>query len=359
MARETADLVIVGGGPTGLSAAREAAQGGLHVVVLERESEAGGAPRYCGHHGFGMWDFGRVWTGPQYAERLRSAVNGIDLRCGHAVTTLASCGFVEVSGDRGSYTIEARRVLIATGVYEKPSAARLVSGGRPFGILTTGALQRFVYMENRLPCQAPIVVGSELIAYSTILTLRHMGAKPVAFLESGSHPSSVLASCVSRLMFGIPTYKGVRIVAVEGNSTVTGVTVENGGQVQTLPCDGLVFSGDWIPEATLFRASHIGVDPVTKGPAVDAYYRTRDPRVFAAGNVLRSARSSGSCAVEGRNAARAILADFQGRLPSVKPNGIKEEIKVSTLDRGRQNEKFCFDWPMAERGSVGAFPAPI
>jgi len=357
MARETADLVIVGGGPTGLSAAREAAKGGLQVVVLERESEAGGAPRYCGHHGFGMWDFGRVWTGPQYAQRLRSAVNGIDLRCGHAVTTLASRGFVEVSGNRGPYTIEARRVLMATGVYEKPSAARLISGGRPFGLLTTGALQRFVYLENRLPCRAPIVVGSELIAYSTILTLRHMGAKPVAFLECGDHASSALASRVSRLVFGIRTHKGARIVAVEGGSAVTGVTVEIQGHVRTLPCDGLVFTGDWVPEATLFRASHIGVDPVTKGPTVDAYYRTRDPHVFAAGNVLRSARSSGSCAVEGRNAARAILADFQGRLPSVKPHGIEEEVGVWKLRRRGENEKFCFAAPMAEHGPAGMFPA--
>jgi len=357
MAREAVDLVIVGGGPTGLSAAREAAKGGLHVVVLERESEAGGAPRYCGHYGFGMWDFGRIWTGPQYAQRLRSAINGIDLRCGHAVTALASRGFVEVSGNRGPYTIEARRVLIATGVYEKPSAARLISGGRPFGILTTGALQRFVYLEHRLPCRAPIVVGSELIAYSTILTLRHMGAKPMAFLECGHAPSAAMASRVSRLVFGIPTHKGVRIVAIEGGSTVTGVKIEHEGKVRTLPCDGVVFSGEWVPEATLFRASHIGVDPLTKGPAVDGHYRTRDPHVFAAGNVLRSARSSGSCAVEGRNAARAILADFQGRLPLVKPHGIEEEVRVWKLRRRGENEKLCVGSPMAERGSVGMSPA--
>ncbi len=51
---ESHDVIIVGGGPTGLSAARRLADLGIRdVVVLEREAEAGGIPRHCGHLGFG------------------------------------------------------------------------------------------------------------------------------------------------------------------------------------------------------------------------------------------------------------------------------------------------------------------
>src|SRR5579863_1127108 len=99
MPDEKATLVIIGGGPTGLSAAREAAKDGLEkVILLEREGQAGGAPRHCGHLGFGLRDFGRVWTGPHYAEHLRGLMNGLDLRCNHAVTALGAGGLVEVSG---------------------------------------------------------------------------------------------------------------------------------------------------------------------------------------------------------------------------------------------------------------------
>jgi NADPH-dependent 2,4-dienoyl-CoA reductase/sulfur reductase-like enzyme len=318
MSREPMDLVVVGGGPAGLSAARVAAKCGLRVVVLEREAEAGGVPRFCGHPGFGMRDFGRVWTGMHYAHRLRCSVEGLDTRCGHAVTALSPGGVVEVSGTNGPYTIEARRVLMATGTYEKTCAARLISGSRPFGILTTGALQRFVYLHAQLPCKSPIVVGTEIIAYSTILTLRHFGAKPVALIDSARRPSSRLAGAAARFVFGIPTLTSVRIAAIEGDIKVEGVTIEGRDGVRTLPCDGVIFSGDWVPDAMLARSSHVGIDPVTKGPAVDACYRTSDPLVFAAGNVLGPARSSGSCALEGRNAARAILADIQGRLPLSK-----------------------------------------
>ena len=114
----------------------------------------------------------------------------MDVRCGHPVTALGKGGMVEISGTNGPHAIKERRVLIATGVYEKPYAARLISGTRPFGILTTGALQRFAYRHKQLPCRSPIVVGSEQIAYSTILTLRQFGVRPVAFSESARRCSS-------------------------------------------------------------------------------------------------------------------------------------------------------------------------
>src|SRR5262245_49703003 len=68
------DVVIIGGGPAGLSAAIELRQLGVaSVVIIEREPVAGGIPRHCGHSPFGMREFTRVLTGPAYAARLVSA----------------------------------------------------------------------------------------------------------------------------------------------------------------------------------------------------------------------------------------------------------------------------------------------
>ena len=320
MLRERAALVIIGGGPTGLSAAREAAKRGLkEIIILEREAEAGGAPRHCGHLGFGLQDFGHMWTGPRYANHLRSLMAGFDLRCSHAVTGLAAGGLIEVSGPQGSYSIQAQRVLLATGIYEKTCAARLVTGARPFGILTTGALQRFVYLQGRIPFRTPVVVGTEIVAYSTILTLRRFGARPVAFIEvSNRLQTSVFVPLGARLMFGVPSLTEVRVVSIDGEEKVEAVTIEDKNGLRTLPCDGVVFSGDWVPETTLVRSSHIAIDRATQGPAIDTRYRTQDPLVFAAGNVLRSARSASSCALEGRAAARFIVADLERRLRTLE-----------------------------------------
>ena len=64
---ENCDVAIIGSGPSGLAAATLLKQSGIQqVVVLERESEAGGIPRHCGHPPFGIREFKRVLTGPKY-----------------------------------------------------------------------------------------------------------------------------------------------------------------------------------------------------------------------------------------------------------------------------------------------------
>jgi cation diffusion facilitator CzcD-associated flavoprotein CzcO len=66
------DVLILGGGPAGLSCARALRALGVHnIVLLERENALGGIPRHCGHLGFGLREFGRLYSGPDYAKRLR------------------------------------------------------------------------------------------------------------------------------------------------------------------------------------------------------------------------------------------------------------------------------------------------
>ncbi|MGB4909954.1 MAG: FAD-dependent oxidoreductase, partial [Tabrizicola sp.] len=61
------EVLVVGGGPAGLAAATDLARAGRRVTVLEREAEAGGIPRHCGHYPFGMREFHRLLRGPDYA----------------------------------------------------------------------------------------------------------------------------------------------------------------------------------------------------------------------------------------------------------------------------------------------------
>ena len=78
---EEHDVVIIGAGPAGLAAAIRLRELGINdVVVLEREVEAGGIPRHCGHFGFGWESHRRLMTGPNYSARLRAAAKQIDIR---------------------------------------------------------------------------------------------------------------------------------------------------------------------------------------------------------------------------------------------------------------------------------------
>ena len=82
-------VAIIGGGPSGLALAGELARGGIDdVVLLEREVNAGGIPRHCGHSPFGMREFHRILSGSEYARRLaeRTRQRGARLRTATTVT---------------------------------------------------------------------------------------------------------------------------------------------------------------------------------------------------------------------------------------------------------------------------------
>lgn len=109
---ENIDVAIIGGGPSGLSAAITLRKLGVGtVVVLEREPEAGGIPRHCGHPPFGLREYGRVYTGPAYARKnVTQAVKaGVDIRVKHSVTQMGQGGRLEVVSPQGAWWVATAR----------------------------------------------------------------------------------------------------------------------------------------------------------------------------------------------------------------------------------------------------------
>ena len=69
------DLVIIGGGPAGMSAAVSAYESGVKdILILEREHSLGGILKQCIHNGFGLHKFGEELTGPEYAYKYEKLV---------------------------------------------------------------------------------------------------------------------------------------------------------------------------------------------------------------------------------------------------------------------------------------------
>ncbi|WMS44712.1 FAD/NAD(P)-binding oxidoreductase [Acuticoccus sp. MNP-M23] len=316
-----ADLVIVGGGPAGLAAAIEARKAGLSVAVLEREPTAGGIPRHCNHPPYGVREFGRLMKGPTYARRLvaEAAAAGADIRTGVTVLALHSGPRLTVTDNCGARDITARRVLLATGVRETSRAGRLLGGTKPGGILNTGALQGLVTLDGLVPFQRPVILGTELVSFSAILTLRHAGVRPVAMLEPASTPTARWPSAMLPRLLRIPLHLGTDIVAIEGEQRVTGVRVRGPGGERTIPADGVVLTGRFRPETALMKPSHLALDAGSGGPVVDQYGRCSDPDYFAAGNVLRPVETAGWSFREGAAAGRAVAADLAGDLPAAAP----------------------------------------
>jgi NADPH-dependent 2,4-dienoyl-CoA reductase/sulfur reductase-like enzyme len=317
------DAVIVGGGPAGLSAARRLLGTGVRdVVVLERESEAGGIPRHCGHGGFGIGQYLSLpMSGPDYARRLAESAVGADIRVNTTVTAIEPGGRVHtVHPADGARVIEGRCVLLATGIRETPRSARLVTGARPLGVTTTGALQQMVYLKDIRPFSRAVIVGTELVSFSALLTARHGGIKTAAMIEEGERITARKpGDWIARTLFGVPVLTGTKLVAIRGSAKVEAVEIERNGKRETIACDGVIFTGRFTPETALLKTGHIALDPGSGGPVIDQFFRTSDSQVFAAGNLLRPVETAGMCWAEGRIAAANIAAALAGGLPPALP----------------------------------------
>lgn len=302
----TARVAIVGGGPSGLRAARELAPAvSGDVVVLEREREAGGFPRHCDHTGFGVRDEHRLLTGRQYARRIVRAAEeaGALVRTGAVVTGWSADGGVEVTTPQGLWSVRAEAVVLATGAYERPRAARLIPGDRPAGVYTTGLLRGALHRDVG---RRAVVVGSGPVALPAIRVLRRAGYRVVLVTDREDR-----VACAP----GSPVWTSSRVSRVVGGERVRAVEVESGGHRQVIACETVVFTGDQVPNSELFDAAGLDLDPGTRGPVVDTAWRTERPGAFAAGTVVHPAGGAALAARGGVQVARSVLDHLAGRGP--------------------------------------------
>ncbi|MER7912692.1 FAD-dependent oxidoreductase [Streptomyces sp. NPDC096068] len=307
----TVDVLVVGAGPAGLAAAaRLAAAGAGRVEVLEREPEAGGAPRHCVRPGFGADARGRPLDGPGYARRaVREALRaGATVRTGVSATGWAGPLALDVTSPAGLERIAARAVLLATGARERPRSARLVPGTRPAGVLTTGELQRTVALfgaRREHVGRRAVVVGGEPVARGAVRTLRSAGVEVAAVVTE--------LPCVPVGFGAVPVLTGTVVTELLGRGRATGVAVRGrDGRASVLRCDTVVLTGDWIPDHELARARGLPLAPGTRGPVTDGAFRTAAPGVFAAGGLLHGGEPAPVAATEGRAAADAVLDHLHG-----------------------------------------------
>jgi thioredoxin reductase len=312
------DIAVIGGGPAGISACLELSKSSnLKVGLFEKEPELGGIPRSCHNIFFGMRDLRRMMSGPKYARRLTSMLQktAVEIYRESTVDKVVpgnnnELHQVHVVSPSGFRLYKCRSILLTTGCFEISRAARMIPGKRPAGIYTTGALQEMVNVRNHKVGNCAVIIGSEHVALSSILTLKRKGISIVGLVEEDLKLNTFpLIARAMAFIYRVPIYKGTTVASILDHHRVKEVTmfIEERKQFTKLKCDTVIITGKFRPYSSLIDFTPIKMDPNSYGPMIDSDYMTSVPNIFAAGNILRGADMHDICALEGKRAAKNIL----------------------------------------------------
>lgn len=293
------DLVIIGGGPAGMSAAIAAVDGGIRdILVIERDAHLGGILQQCIHNGFGLHKFGQELTGPEYAWKYQQKLHslGIEYKLNTMVLDLSEDKVITATNSEdGIFQIQAKAIILAMGCRERAKGALNIAGSRPAGIYSAGTAQKFVNMKGFLPGKNVVILGSGDIGLIMARRMTLEGAKVHAVCELMPY-SGGLARNIQQCLndFDIPLKLSHTVVEIHGKERLEGVTVarvdENRKPMaetrEYIPCDTLLLSVGLIPENELSKAAHVDISPITNGAVVDQDRQTSVSGIFACGNVL-------------------------------------------------------------------------
>jgi NADPH-dependent 2,4-dienoyl-CoA reductase/sulfur reductase-like enzyme len=330
------DVVVVGAGPGGLTAAAAAAEAGLRVVLLDERATPGGQyfkPRARGDGGpppdaqFAAGD----------ALRARVASAGVIAAAGTEVWGAFAPDDIATIGPHGRRRLRPRALVLAPGAYERGLP---VPGWTLPGVMTTGAAQTLWRSYGTPPGRRVLVAGNGPLNMQVAAELRRAGTTVVALAELGTPTAPRRAGPLARMALAdpglvaqgaryratlargrVPVHFGATVVALEGEDRVRAAVLARvdahgdpvRGSERRFEVDAVCLGFGFHPSTEIARAlgaAHVaGSDGLET--VVDGHGRTSLPGVWVVGDGARIggarlAQAAGELA--GRDVARSLGA---------------------------------------------------
>lgn len=340
---ERYDMIVVGAGPAGLSAAIEAAKQGLKPIVFDENARPGGQLFKQIHKFFGSKEHKAKIRGFKIGEELLAEAEqyGVEVVLNATVVGLYPEKEITVKVGDEIRHYKGDAVLVATGASENMVNFK---GWTLPGVIGAGAAQTMMNLHHIKPGNRVLMLGSGNVGLVVSFQLLQSGCEVVALADAAPRVGGYGVHAAKVARCGVPFYLSHTIVEVEGEDHVTGVVIgEVGPDWKVIPGTEKHFDVDTVclavglsPMSQLLKQAGCEMADTKGGyvPVCDEDGLTSVPGIFAAGDVSGIEEAS-SAMIEGRMSGAAIAAYLGYMTEESKDARVKElEGQLDTLRQG-------------------------
>ncbi|MBO5459723.1 MAG: FAD-dependent oxidoreductase [Lachnospira sp.] len=309
------DLIIVGAGPSGLSAAIEAARRGLKVVVFDENEKPGGQLFKQIHKFFGSKEHKAKVRGFVIGQQLlqEAAELGVEVVLNATVVGMYMDKEIVVKMGEEVHHFKGDSILIATGAAENMVT---FDGWTLPGVIGAGAAQTMMNLHGIKPGSKILMLGSGNVGLVVSYQLLQAGCEVVALVDAAPRVGGYGVHAAKVARCGVPFYLSHTIMKAEGTECVTGVTIAQvdshfkfiPGTEKHFDVDTICLAVGLSPMSQLLKMAGCEMEdnPRRGGqvPICDEYGETSIKGLFVAGDVSGIEEAS-SAMIEGRIAGIA------------------------------------------------------
>ena len=334
------DVIVVGAGPAGLSAAIEAAKRGLKVVVFDENAKPGGQLFKQIHKFFGSKEHKAKIRGFNIGEQLLKEANdiGVEVLLNAIVMGLFLDKEVTVKIGEEIVHYKGDAVIVATGASENMVT---FNGWTLPGVMGAGAAQTMMNLHNVKPGHKVLMLGSGNVGLVVSYQLMQAGCQVVALVDAAPKIGGYGVHAAKVARCGVPFYLSHTIIKAEGKEFVTGVTIAEvdrqwqiiRGTEKHLDVDTICLAVGLSPMSQLLKMAGCGMqeNPEKGGlvPICDKFGQTSIKGIFVAGDVSGIEEAS-SAMIEGRIAGVAAAYEL-GFIEGKEVEEQTEELEKALL----------------------------